>query len=117
QALELEKSILSIERLINGSDTFYASCCCDSIGKEYDLLGEYDKAIGYWCEALRIAENSENAKSMEMAAGLLNRIGQSYKRLGQFDKANDCFRRSSEKWKALGNDKQSEISLSDIDVE
>jgi class 3 adenylate cyclase/Tfp pilus assembly protein PilF len=86
-ALSLEKA-LAIDREME-FDTY--SERLSNLGMVYKKQGYYNRAITYYEEALKLAEENENKRNIAI---FLNNIGSIYDEWGRYDKAIEYFERS-----------------------
>lgn len=77
----------------------------------YDQIGQYDKAIGYFQQALVIDQKLE--KDINIAMHLSN-IGSVYDSRGQYDKAIGYFQQALEIDQKLGDERSTAIHLNNI---
>ena len=112
KALEYKEKARQISLDIFGERHPDVAISYNNVGYEYGELGDHQKALEYRLKALEIAERIEDSN---LIATFLNRVGRTYKALGQVENANDYFRRSSEKWKELGDEEQAEANLKEIE--
>jgi CHAT domain-containing protein/Tfp pilus assembly protein PilF len=90
QALTLAQAESSLEQGANGDPfkallAFYTTAgALNNIGFLYTELGEPDKALGYFQQALTVEQNLNDSAGEETA---YNNIGESYSEQGQYDQA------------------------------
>ena len=80
-------------------------------GSYYYLVGQYDKAIEYYKEALGIDEGLENEAGI---ARDLNSLGMAYNSWDKYEKAINCFEEALEINRKLGMDADAAVSLNNI---
>ena len=80
-------------------------------GSYYYLVGQYDKAIGYYKEALGIDEGLENEAGI---ARDLNSLGMVYNSWDQYDKAITFFEEALEIDRVLGMEAETAACLNNI---
>jgi len=80
--------------------------CLNDIGCAYDYLEQYEQALQYYSQALKIMKN-ENHQAM-----CLNNIGITYAKNGQYDKAIEYFQESLSKRKKCLSENHTDIGIS-----
>ncbi|RMH69171.1 MAG: GAF domain-containing protein [Gemmatimonadetes bacterium] len=98
----VEEARQAAERALElaGDDPPSRSTALNAYGILYDKLGDYEKTITYFQQALKLREESADVQRM---AASYNNLGLLYTTRGEYSYALDCYQRGSEILDRVGN--------------
>jgi len=107
----LKYGLMALDNFQLVRDDFKSAYARVIIGNIYDELGDYNKALDNYREALTIFENSGNTY---LIINTINNIGEVYKHKQEYTKAIDFYIQALEKSKAADNIEGTAVALNNI---
>ncbi|CAF1601953.1 unnamed protein product [Rotaria magnacalcarata] len=96
KSLELYEEALKINKHTYGDQSSYTASNYNSIGETYRKKGDYNKALRYFEDALKILEQYALGKELLQKAASLNSIGIIHQEKKQYNEALEYYRKAYE---------------------